>query len=91
MIRGHAWMSQRTLASMLAVPLLLALWVAALWLPVPYVTYQPGPTVDVLGQDQDQEIIQVDGHKTYRDDGELRMTTVSVTPARAHGSTCSRR
>ena len=37
-------MSQRTLAGILAVPLLLALWVAALWMPLPYVTYQPGLT-----------------------------------------------
>jgi PDZ domain-containing protein len=72
-------MSQRTLAGVLAVPLLLALWVAALWLPLPYVTYQPGLTVDVLGEEDDREIIQVTGHKTYRDDGELRMTTVYVT------------
>jgi len=72
-------MSQRTLAGILAVPLLLALWVAALWLPLPYVTYQPGLTVDVLGEERDQEIIQVTGHKTYRDDGQLRMTTVYVS------------
>ena len=72
-------MSQRTLAGIIAVPLLLALWVAALWLPLPYVTYAPGLTVDVLGQERDQEIIQVSGHQTFRDDGELRMTTVYVT------------
>ncbi len=76
-------MSQRTLAGIIAVPLLLALWVAALWMPLPYVTYQPGLTVDVLGEDRDQEIIQVVGAKTYRDDGELRMTTVYVTQPEA--------
>ena len=43
----------------------------------------PGPTVDVLGDADGQEIIQVDGHKTYRDDGQLRMTTVSTSPAEA--------
>jgi Lon-like protease len=72
-------MSQRTLAGIIAVPLLLALWVAALWMPLPYVTYSPVPTTDVLGTAQDQEIIQVTGHKTYRDDGQLRMTTVYVS------------
>ena len=71
--------SQRTLAGVIAVPLLLALWVAALWMPLPYVTYHPGPTTDVLGNAEDREIIQVTGHKTYRDDGELRMTTVYVS------------
>ena len=39
----------------------------------------PGPTVNVLGEHGGQEIIEVTGHQTYRDDGQLRMTTVSVT------------
>ena len=47
--------------------------------PLPYVTYEPGLTVDVLGTNDGAEIIQVQGHKTYRDDGQLRMTTVYVT------------
>ncbi len=73
-------MTQRTLAGILAVPLLLALWVAAAFESLPYVTYAPGLTVNVLGTNSDgKEIIQVDGHPTYRDDGELRMTTVYVS------------
>lgn len=72
-------MSQRTLAGLLAVPLVVGLWVAAILLPVPYVTYQPGITVDVLAESGGEEIIQVEGHQTYRDSGELRMTTVYVT------------
>ncbi len=72
-------MTQRNLAGLLAVPLLIALWVVAVSRPLPYVTYEPGLTVDVLDEPEGQEIIQVSGHKTYRDDGELRMTTVYVT------------
>ena len=72
-------MTQRTWAGLLAVPLLLALWAIALTSPLPYVTYEPGLTVDVLGAADGKEIIQVDGRKTYRDDGELRLTTVYVT------------
>jgi len=72
-------MTQRTWAGLLAVPLLLALWVIALITPLPFVTYQPGLTVDVLGDSHGKEIIQVDGRKTYRDDGQLRLTTVYVT------------
>lgn len=72
-------MTQRTWAGLLAVPLLIALWVIALISPLPFVTYQPGLTVDVLGAPDGKEIIQVDGRKTYRDDGELRLTTVYVT------------
>ena len=72
-------MTQRTWAGLLAVPLLIALWVIALTSPLPFVTYQPGLTVDVLGAPDGKEIIQVNGRKTYRDDGELRLTTVYVT------------
>jgi Lon-like protease len=72
-------MTQRTWAGLLAVPLLLALWVIALITPLPFVTYEPGLTVDVLDAPDGQETIQVSGHKTYRDDGELRLTTVYVT------------
>ena len=43
-------MTQRTLAGLLAVPLLLALWVAAAFESLPYVTYNPGLTVNVLGE-----------------------------------------
>ena len=85
-------MTQRSLAGLLAVPLLLGLWVVAVTRPLPYVTYEPGLTVDVLDAPDGQEIIQVQGQKTYRDDGELRMTTVFVSqpagpgqPVRAHG------
>ena len=76
-------MTQRTLAGLLAVPLLLGLWIVAVTTPLPYVTYEPGLTVDVLDDPDGQEIIQVNGHQTYRDDGELRMTTVFVTQPKA--------
>lgn len=72
-------MTQRTLAGLLAVPLLLGLWVVAAFGSLPYVTYEPGLTLDVLAETEGSEIIQVAGHKTYRDDGELRMTTVYVS------------
>jgi Lon-like protease len=74
-------MSQRLYAAVMAGALFMVLLVAALALPVPYVVYSPGLTVDVLGEQDGQEIIQVSGHQTYRDGGELRMTTVYVTRA----------
>jgi PDZ domain-containing protein len=76
-------MSQRLVAAVVAVPAIIALFVYALVNPLPYATYQPGGTIDVLGSDPDNggaEVIQVDGHKTFRDDGQLRMTTVRVSP-----------
>ncbi len=79
-------MSQRLLATALALILLLGLATAALFVPLPYVTYDPGPTVDVLGEKNGKEIVQVTGHPTYRDDGQLRLTTVYVTSPDSHVS-----
>lgn len=73
-------MSQRLIAAVTAVPLVLGLILAAALMPLPFVVYSPGDTFDVLAKDQNEaEIIQVLGHKTYRDGGQLRMTTVLVT------------
>ena len=72
-------MTQRTLAGLVAVVLLGALVALAVFRPLPYVSYEPGSTIDLLGQADGKEIIQVSGHKAYRDDGELRMTTVLVS------------
>ncbi|KRF14020.1 hypothetical protein ASG90_14615 [Nocardioides sp. Soil797] len=74
-------MTRRTVAIAISVPLMVALWACAILRPVPYVTFQPGVTVDMLSTVDGQERIQISGHKTYRDNGELRMTTVSVTRA----------
>ncbi|WP_341228830.1 YlbL family protein [Nocardioides salarius] len=73
-------MSQRLIAALVAAPLVLALFVAAWFTSLPYATYQPGPTVDVLDQPDGAETIRVRGVKSYRDAGELRLTTVSVSP-----------
>lgn len=72
-------MTQRTLAGLLAVPLLVALWFQVLREPLPYVIYAPGLTVDVLGTDDGEELISVSGAEAHRDDGQLRFTTVLVT------------
>jgi len=81
-------MSQRTLAAVIAAPVVVVLIVLAWIVPLPYVVYRPGPTINVLGSDQqyggsDQAILQVNGHKTYPDGGQLRMVTVSVTTREA--------
>lgn len=74
-------MSRRTLATVVAIPLMVGLWLTAVLVPVPYVTYHPGVTVDMLAERSGHERIQVVGHRSYHDDdaGELRMTTVSRT------------
>ena len=72
-------MSRRTVSSILACVLLVMLFSAAAFLPVPYVTMSPGPTVDVFSERDGEEIVQVEGQKTYPTEGDLRLTTVSVT------------
>ncbi len=72
-------MTRPTLARLLAAGLLVALVVAAALVPVPYVMVSPGITVDVLGRAGDEPIVKVEGHRTYETEGQLRMTTVSVT------------
>src|SRR4249919_1367158 len=72
-------MTQRTWAAVLAVPLFVGLGLYVALTGLPFVTYAPGPTVNVLGDNGGKPIIDVQGHPAYRDDGQLRMTTVSVT------------
>ena len=78
-MKGSSSMSQRTLAGLVAVPLVLVLLAVAWLSPLPYVVYRPGLTLDVLGKAGGKPIIQIDGHQSYDDNGQLRMTTVSVT------------
>ena len=72
-------MTQRTLAGVIALPVVLALVVVAWVVPLPFTIYSPGPTVNILGDYKGDSIVEVTGHKAYRDGGELRMTTVSET------------
>ncbi|MBA2464359.1 MAG: PDZ domain-containing protein [Nocardioidaceae bacterium] len=72
-------MTRRTLSSVVVVSLLVGLLVAAAFLPVPYVTMSPGPTVDVFAEADGRPVIDVEGAETYPTEGALRLTTVSVT------------
>jgi PDZ domain-containing protein len=69
-------MKRRTVATILAAVLFLTLVVVVITRSVPYVTFAPGPTVDVLGTYQKKPIIEVSGHQSYRDKGQLRLLTV---------------
>lgn len=74
-------MSQRIKAGLAAVPLLAVMWILAAVVPLPYVTYYPGPTLDVLGDRESGEpIVRVDGHRTYEPGGHLSLTTIYVDP-----------
>jgi len=69
-------MSRRTVAGLLALGLLVVLGAVAVRTPVNYVTFRPGPTMNVLGKFAGKTIVTVSGHQAYRDDGALRMVTV---------------
>jgi PDZ domain-containing protein len=72
-------MSRRTVAGLLAFGLAAVLTVVAAVQKVPYITFTPGPTVDILAPYQDHPVITVSGHKVYKDDGQLRLVTVYQT------------
>lgn len=59
--------------------LLMALLTVALAIPVPYAVRQPGPTVDTLGKRDGTALITISGAETYPSEGQLRLTTVSVS------------
>jgi PDZ domain-containing protein len=49
-------------------------------IPVPFVSFSPGPTEDTLGKAGDKKpVIEVTGHEVFPTDGKLDLTTVSVT------------
>jgi PDZ domain-containing protein len=48
----------------------------AFLLPVPFVKLSPGPTFNVIGQDDGADVIQITGAETFPVSGNLDMTTV---------------
>ena len=75
-------MNQRLIAALIAVPAVLGLLVFAAFEGLPFATFAPGGTIDVLGDDGNEaEVVQIDGREVFRDVGQLRMTTVRVSPA----------
>jgi len=55
----------------------IALIVALLLIPVPFIRIAPGPVFNTVGIERDQKVIQISGIKTYESKGELNFTTVS--------------
>ena len=48
----------------------------AFLLPVPFVKLAPGPTFNVIGEDDGRDVIEITGTETFPVDGNLDMTTV---------------
>lgn len=72
-------MTKRNATVSVAAVLLAVVVAVAVLLPVPYVTMRPGPTRDVLAMGKDPTVIDIEGRRTFRTEGSLRLTTVSVT------------
>ncbi len=72
-------MTRRTATLVTSILVLVAALAVASAVPVPFVSFSPGPTEDTLGTADDRPVIEVSGHKTHPTDGELDLTTVSVT------------
>lgn len=75
--RPRLSVTRRTAAMMTAAVLLLGLVIAAVVVPVPYVTLGPGPTFNTIGSYDDEPLITVSGAETFPTDGRLDLTTVS--------------
>lgn len=68
--------SPRARTAMVSVAALVALVAIAIFLPVPYVKLAPGPTFNVIGDNDGEPVIRIDGTTTYPVTGNLDMTTV---------------
>lgn len=69
-------MGERTRALVFSLAALGLLVVVALALPVPYVKLAPGPTFNVIGENDGEPFIRIDGTTTFPVSGNLDMTTV---------------
>lgn len=72
-------MSRRTWTLLWSLALVAALGLIGGLVTVPYVALGPGPTYNTLGQFKGSPVISVTGQKTFPTQGNLNMTTVSVT------------
>ena len=72
-------MTKQTWTAAVSAALFVVLAALIALIPVPFVTWSPGSTADLLGQVGEREAITISGARTFPTSGELRMTTVSVT------------
>lgn len=66
-----------------AAVLFVALSVAIALIPVPFVSWSPGATLDVLSTQNDKDVIRIEGIPSEPASGKLLLTTVAVTKADA--------
>jgi PDZ domain-containing protein len=74
-------MTRQTWTAVVSATCFVALAVLLAVVPVPYVTWSPGRTLDTLGSVDGVPMITVAGTRTYPTDGRLDLTTVGITRA----------
>jgi PDZ domain-containing protein len=74
-------MSRRSSAILLGALLVLLLTALTIRSPVPFVTLEPGPTLDVLSREAGKPVVRVKDRRTYETSGALRLVTVSESTA----------
>ncbi len=72
-------MTRQTWTAAVSALLFVVLAAVIALVPVPYVTWAPGATYNLLGPIDGKDAITINGIQTYPVTGELRMTTISVT------------
>lgn len=72
-------MLPRTQAFLISLALIVGLGGWFTTRPGDFSLFSPGPTVDLLASEGGEPIIDIEGRKTYRDDGELRLVTIRTT------------
>lgn len=72
-------LSRRTWTLLISLVIVVALGLVGGFVQVPYVALGPGPTYDTLSSVDGTQVVAVDGKKTYKTSGQLRMVTVSLT------------
>jgi Lon-like protease len=72
-------MTRQTWTAAVSALLFVVLAAVIALVPVPYVTWAPGTTYNLLGKVDDKDAISISGATVYPTTGELRMTTISVT------------
>lgn len=76
-------MTRQTWAALVTALMFVSLAAVIALAPVPFVTWQPGRTVDVLETSGERPAIDVAGARTYPTSGQLHLTIVSTTRADA--------
>ncbi|WP_255375479.1 PDZ domain-containing protein [Saccharomonospora sp. CUA-673] len=70
--------TRRTWTIIFSIALVVTFVLVGSYVRVPYVALGPGPTYDTLGENEGRDVVTIDGARSYDDDGQLRMTTVSL-------------